>query len=175
MPAPTSNTRGGNCVRDRPNDGSARTPSVRATAFTPARNYTSTLFAAKGELTSCSPCWQSHRRPWHNCARARRRARTQPDAHAGANVKHAWRRLREGPTHRRQRTHALSARNGIHPGANHTPTRFASIMGGTHKKLAAFPLPPPTVAELRPRTQARTHTGRRTRRRRRRTRAAATA
>ena len=39
------------------------------------------------------------------------------DADAGADVKHAWRRLRGGLIHRRQRTHALSARDGFHPGA----------------------------------------------------------
>jgi hypothetical protein len=47
--------------------------------------------------------------------------------------------------------------------------------GGTHVPLAVFNWPPPTVAELRPRTQACTHTGRRKRRRRRQTRVVATA
>jgi hypothetical protein len=50
-PAPSSNTRGGDGVRDRPTDGSVRTPSVRATAFTPAQNNTSTRFAATGGET----------------------------------------------------------------------------------------------------------------------------
>jgi hypothetical protein len=53
---PTSNTRGGDWVRDGPTDGSARTPSVlRATAFIPVQNNTSTRFAAMGGGGTHSP------------------------------------------------------------------------------------------------------------------------
>ena len=65
--------------------------------------------------------------------------------------------MREGPTHRRQRTHTLSARDGIHPGAKQYVDTLRCD-GGTHKLLAVLDWPPPTVATLRPRTQARTHT-----------------
>ncbi len=69
----------------------------------------------------------------------------QADTDAGTDVKHAWWRLREATTHRRQRTHALSAHDGIHPGAKkHVDTRRRDE--GTHVLLAVFPLPPPTAA-----------------------------
>ncbi len=61
------------------------------------------------------------------------------DADAGADVKHAWRRQREGPsrqrerpTYRRQRTQALIARDDIQPDAIPKPTRdshAASLVG----------------------------------------------
>ncbi len=38
--------------------------------------------------------------------------------------------LREGLTHRRQRTHALSARDHIHSGAKQTAMRFVAMGGG---------------------------------------------
>ena len=64
-----------------------------------------------------------------------------PQAHAdaGADVKHAWRRLREGPTHQRQRTHALRARDGIHPGAKQSVDTLRRDGWGTHVLLAVFP------------------------------------
>jgi hypothetical protein len=46
--ADTGADAGGDSVRDRPTDGSARMPSVRATVFTPAQNKKSKLFAAMG-------------------------------------------------------------------------------------------------------------------------------
>ncbi len=61
---------------------------------------------------------------------------TQADADAGTDVKHAWRRLREGPTHRRQHTHALSARDGIHPGAKQYVDTLRHDGWGTHVPLA---------------------------------------
>ena len=113
-----------------------------------AQNNTSTRFAAMdGGLTRRSPCCSSHRRPWRNCAHARTHARThtQADADASADVKHAWRRLREGPSHRRQRTHALSAHDDIHPGAKQTVNTLRRD-GGTHPPFAVLYWPPPTVA-----------------------------
>ena len=84
-----------------------------------------------GGLTIRSRCCSCRRRPWRNCARARRHARAQADADADDDVKHAWRRLREGPTQRWQRTHTLSARaTTITPAQNKTIARFAE-MGGS--------------------------------------------
>ncbi len=99
------------------------------TTFTAAQIKKSTRFDAMGALTSRSPCFRSHRRPWRNCARARRHSHTQADTNAGADVRHAWWRQREGLTHRRRRTCILSARDDIQPGGKKESTRFA-VMGG---------------------------------------------
>ncbi len=65
---------------------------------------------------------------------------------------------RGGLNHRRQRTLAISARDGIHPGAKQYVDPLRRDGGETHLPLAVLLAPPATVAELRPRTQARTHT-----------------
>jgi hypothetical protein len=141
----------------REGGGSARTPSARDHTHPDAKQK-STRFAAMGELTLPPPRWKSHRRPWRHFARACRRARTHADADAGQTSSTAWLRQLEGPTHRRQRTHTLSARDDIHPGAKQKSTTLHRD-GGTHVLLALFTLPPPTVAELCPCMQACTHTG----------------
>jgi hypothetical protein len=137
-------------VRDRPTDGSACTPSVRATAFTPAQNNMSTRFAAMGGGGGTHPPLAMLESPPPTVAklrpRTRARAHTQADADAGADIKHARRRLREGPTNRRQRTHALSARDSIHPGAKQYVNTLLRDGGGTHLTLAVLDRPPPTVA-----------------------------
>jgi hypothetical protein len=75
-----------------------------------------------GGLTSCSPCFRSHRRPWRNCARARTtHSRTQADADDSPDVKHAWWRHCEGPT---RRTHNLRANDNSQCGAKHTSPRW---------------------------------------------------
>ena len=81
---------------------------------------------------------------------------------------------REEPIHRRQRTHAR-ARDEVHPCAKQTAPRFVDGGGRTHVLLAMLFQPPPTVAALRPRMQACTHTGRCRNHRRRQTRVATTA
>ena len=58
--------------------------------------------------------------------------------------------LREGPTRRRQRTHALSARDDIRPGKK-TNSNTLRRDEGTHELLAMLLMPPLTVAQLRPR------------------------
>ena len=70
--------------------------------------------------------------------RTQARTHTQADADASADVKHAWRRLREGPTHRRPRTHTLSAHDGIHPGAKQCVDTLRRDGGGTHMLLAVL-------------------------------------
>ncbi len=165
-------TCGGDSMRGRPTDG-GDAPLIAHDDLHRGAKQNSTRFATMGGLTCSSPCSIGHRRPWRNCARARRHGGTQADADDCAAVKHAWRQQREGPAHRRRRTHILSARDDIQLGAKQKSTRFVAN-GGTHELLAMFPLPPPTVAELRPRTQAFTHTGRHGYRRRRQTRAVAT-
>ena len=76
------------------------------------------------------------------------RPRTQAGTHTQADaddVEHAWRRLRQGPTHRRQRTHALSARDDVHPGEKQYVNTLRRD-GGAHTLLAVLYAPPPTVA-----------------------------
>jgi hypothetical protein len=105
-------THGGDSVRGRPTDG-GDAPLIAHDDLHRGAIVNSNCFAALGGLTSCSRCFGSHRRPWCNCARARRNARTQAYTDAGADVKRVWRRQREGPAHRRLRTHILSARDDI--------------------------------------------------------------
>ncbi len=130
----------------------------------PDAKQKSTRFTAMGALTRCSPRSIGHRRPWRNCARARRHSCKQTDA--GADVKHARWRQREGPTHRhRRRTLSM-------PATTFTPAQnkyqHASLRWGD--SLAARPVvvAPSDRGGTAP-THACAHTGRHRRRRLRQT------
>jgi hypothetical protein len=133
-PAPMYYTRGGDCVRDRPTDGSAGTPSARATAFIRARNDTSTRYAARGAGLTCrSRCCIRHRRPWRNCARACRHAPTHRQTQTSmptSNTRGGGDCVRDQPTDGSARTPSVRA-TAFTPAQSNTSTRFAA-MGGTH-------------------------------------------
>ena len=141
-------------LRERPTHRRQRTHAlVRATAFTPAqKQYVNTLRHDGGGLTRRSPCWIGHRRPWRNCARARRHARTHSQTQTPAPTSNT----RDGDCVRARPTDGSARR---HANRRKTIRRHALLRwGGTHSLLAVLDWPPPMVAALRPRMQARTHT-----------------
>ncbi len=109
-PAQTSKMCGRDSVTDRPTGGSACTPSVHATTFTPEQNKASTRFAGTGDAPGAREVGSATAdRGKTASAHAGMHAHRQTDADAGAEVQHAWCLLREGQTQRRHRTRALRA------------------------------------------------------------------
>jgi hypothetical protein len=170
--AQTSNMRGGDGVRDIPIDGSARMPL----------SASDDIQRDAKQSQHASPRWGHSRAARRVVLASTDRGGTAPahtgmhaaDADAGADVKHAWRRQREGPSRQRERpTHSSARRPSLHA-TTFNPTQNQS-QHGTHMLPALLFKPPPTVAYLHPRTQACTHTGSHRRRRQRQTRMAAIA
>ena len=110
-------------VRSLPTD-SGHAPLIAHDALERGAKVKTNTLHRDGGLTSCLPCFRSHRRPLQNCARARKHVRTQAE---DADVKHEWWRQRVRPTHQLRRPHNVSARDDIQPSAKQTSTRFAVI------------------------------------------------
>jgi hypothetical protein len=178
-------------LSNRSTAGGARTHSALATTFTLLQNKIKRLSSLRcGDSQAArrvggAPVNRGETVPTQQAC-----THINAESDTGTDVKHAWWRFRGGPTHRRRCTHTVSARDQIRPDATaahahhrrwpcthhrqrrHPPRRHSSRRnpkantlrrdGWTHELLAVFPEPPPTVAALRPRTQACTHAHRQT-------------
>ena len=116
--------------RLRDADGSACKPSVRATAFILAQNnkYVDTLRHDGGDSLVArdvvpATADRGGTAPAHADTHTRTQRQTQTPV---PTLNHTWWRLGEVPTHRRKRTNALSAHDGIHSGAKQFIRRHAS-------------------------------------------------